>query len=446
VEKRPAPVDSSTTLPREYGGFVLFDQIGQGGMAKIFLGRRTTELGAHRLIVVKQILPMLSGSGQFAKLFIDEAKLSAQLTHGNIVQVLDLGRAEDQLYIAMEYVEGFDLRELLRHCAKQRVPLPVEFTMLVTIETLRALDYAHRKRDESGNPLNIVHRDVSPSNVLISLDGEIKLCDFGIARALGSDLALPSEVVQGKAGYMSPEAANGEPIDARADIFSVGVILWEMLAGRRLYKNPEGGPPTLQMAAEALIPDLPKRDCPNEDELHGIVKRALTKDPRARFGTAGEMLQELEQYARGAKLLASPLRFGDWLLNHFGEALLAQRRGRERASHDWEKEGTNGDRPSQGTTTAAAAAAVPVSEPAIPSTQGSQPFATAAMTAVPDAAPAATATARAEEPPPSSRGMTAAVTPGGATHEEKSHLGTIVGFLVLLLIVAALIGVFVMTR
>ncbi len=443
-------MNSSTELPREYAGFVLFDQIGQGGMAKIFLGRRATELGVHRLLVVKQILPMLSQSGQFAKLFIDEAKLSAQLTHGNIVQVVDLGRAENQLYIAMEYVEGFDLRELLRQCARQRVPLPVEFTMLVTIETLRALDYAHRKRDESGHPLNIVHRDVSPSNVLISLGGEIKLCDFGIARALGNDIALPSEVVQGKAGYMSPEAANAQPVDARADIFSVGVILWEMLAGRRLYKNPEGGPPTLEMAAAANIPDLPKRDCPNEEVLHGIVKRALSKDPGARFATTADMLQALEAYARDANLLASPLRFGDWLLDHFGEELLAQRRGREKASIDWEKERTSAPRvpaPANGAavSTANGAAASPEigrlpsgSKPSWPATVPEGPKSVGAEAQpVPLAEPA-------PMPPPRAQPVAAA---GGTTvAEKKSALGTVFGFLILLIIVAALIAGFVITR
>ena len=398
-------------------------------MAKIFLGRRSTELGAHRLLVVKQILPMLSESRQFAKLFIDEAKLSAQLTHGNIVQVLDLGRADNQLYIAMEYVEGFDLRELLRQCAKQRVPLPVEFTMLVTVETLRALDYAHRKRDDAGHALNVVHRDVSPSNVLISLDGEIKLCDFGIARALGSDLALPTEVVQGKAGYMSPEAANAEPVDARADIFSVGVILWEMLAGRRLYKNPEGGPPTLQMAAAAHVPDLPKRDYPKEEVLHDIVSRALSKDRSARFATTGKMLEALESYARDTNLLASPLRFGDWLQDHFGEALLAQRRARERASHDWEKEQANAPRApftaaSAPVNGASAGIATPLPKP---SESGERP----ATQASAQAAPAAVTPSVRLPPPPES---------------EKSVAGTVLGLILLLVVVAALIAGFVISR
>lgn len=326
-------VEGEQGLPRPYGAFVLFDQIGQGGMAKIFLARNAAGLAAERLLVVKQILPVLSESEQFAKLFIDEAKLSAKLTHGNIVQVLDLGRADGQLYIAMEYVEGFDLRELLRQCAKRKVPLPVEFSLLLAKETLRALDYAHRKCDEDGTPLRIVHRDVSPSNVLISLDGEVKLCDFGIARALGSDTHLPSEAVQGKAGYMSPEAASGDAVDARSDVFSVGVMLWETLAGRRLYKNPQGGPPTLEMAMAAQIPELPSRGCPDEPVLYGIIQRALAKDVDARFPSTADMLEALEDYSRSHRLMASPLKFGDWLMEEFGEQLVQRRSERERASH-----------------------------------------------------------------------------------------------------------------
>ncbi|MCA9648199.1 MAG: serine/threonine protein kinase, partial [Myxococcales bacterium] len=154
-------------LPRRFGRFVLFDKIGEGGMARIYLAKSSTGLGGERRVVVKQILPLLSDSSEFSRLFIDEAKLSAKLTHGSIAQVLDLGREEGSLYIAMEYVEGFDLRELLRACSKKQIPLPVEFALLIISETLKALDYAHRKRDENGKKLGIVHRDVSPSNVLI---------------------------------------------------------------------------------------------------------------------------------------------------------------------------------------------------------------------------------------------------------------------------------------
>lgn len=301
-------------------------------MARIFLARTTTDLGGERLVVVKQILPILSNSADFSKLLIDEAKLSAQLTHGNIAQVTDLGREEGSLYIAMEYVEGFDLRDLLRQCSRQRVPLPVEFSLLIVMETLRALDYAHKKKDEDGRPLGIVHRDVSPSNVLVSFDGEVKLCDFGIARAMGADDDVPDEAIQGKAGYMSPEAAAGEALDGRSDVFAVGIIAWELLAGRRLYKAEKGKAPSLELARRAEIPQLPERGLPDETTLHAIVMRALERDVDQRYASARDMQRELEAYIGGAGLVASPLRFGEWLMDHFGAQIVERRRDRERAA------------------------------------------------------------------------------------------------------------------
>ena len=267
-----------SSLPRRFGRYVLFDQIGEGGMARIFLGREKTELGGERLVVVKQILPVYAESSEFSKLLIDEAKLAAKLTHGNVVQVYDLGREDETLYIAMEYVEGFDLGELLKNCSQSKVPLPVEFSLLVIIEGLKGLDYAHRKKDEDGKPLGIVHRDVSPSNLLVGFDGQIKVCDFGIARAMGASTELPPEAIQGKAGYMSPEAAQGDLLDARSDVFAIGVILWELLAGRRLYKGEAGEAPSLEKARIANIPALPARGYPQESELHAIVMKALAKE------------------------------------------------------------------------------------------------------------------------------------------------------------------------
>jgi len=206
----PAPATAEgSKLPRTFGRYQLFDRVGAGGMAEIYLARALTELGGDRLVVVKQILPDLSGNERFAEMLIQEAKLAARLNHANVVQVFDLGRHQGVLFIAMDYVDGFDLNELLRRCARSKIPLPIPFALLVVSEALRGLDYAHRRSDDSGAPMGIVHRDVSPSNVLISFDGEIKLCDFGIARANDMADALPDAAIRGKAGYMSPEQARG---------------------------------------------------------------------------------------------------------------------------------------------------------------------------------------------------------------------------------------------
>ncbi len=303
-------------------------------MAEIYLARATTELGGSRLTVVKQILPELSGNEKFAEMLTAEAKLAARLNHANVVQVLDLGRHQGVLYIAMEYVEGFDLNELLRRCARSRIPLPIDFALLIVMEALRGLGYAHRLSDENRQPVGIVHRDMSPSNVLISFEGEVKLCDFGIARANDMTDLLSDDVIKGKAGYMSPEQARGEVLDARADLFAAGIVLWELLAGRKLYKAAKNGdgPSLLDLARAAEVPDLPARGLPNEEELYGIVSRALSEDREQRYPNAQAMLRELEAYVGKSRLMASPIRFGEWLRENFGENLIAARRARERAA------------------------------------------------------------------------------------------------------------------
>ncbi|HMJ13748.1 MAG TPA: serine/threonine-protein kinase, partial [Polyangiaceae bacterium] len=307
----------------------MIDQIGRGGMARIYLGRAETDLGGERLLVIKRILPILSDNTEFSRLLVDEAKLAARLSHGNIVQVLDLGRHDGELYIAMEYVEGFDLRELLRRCAKEQIGLPLDFSLLIVSEVLRALDYAHKKRDETGQPLGIVHRDVSPSNVLLSFEGEVKICDFGIARAAGVGGELSPEAIRGKAAYMSPEAASGEALDGRSDLFSCGIILWELLSGQRLYRAPEGQAVALETAIRAEIRPLPAGDYPDEERLRSIVNQALARQPAQRHASAREMLKELDGYVTQNKLAASPLRLGEWLTRHFATDIVDLRRERE---------------------------------------------------------------------------------------------------------------------
>ena len=317
-------------LPRRLGRYQLFAHIGRGGMADIFLAQADAGLGGSRLVVIKEVLPKLAHSAGFAEMLVSEAKLAARLSHANVVKVEDLGRAGGALYIAMEYVEGLDLRELLRRCARSKIALPVEFSLRIVIEALRGLSYAHRARDDEGRRLGIVHRDVSPSNVLLSFEGEIKLCDFGIARANTVAEELPEDAsILGKAGYMSPEQAWGEPLDARADVFAAGIILWELLAGRRLYKAGEGEK-LIDLARLAAVPALPPRDLPREAELYAIVARALSEDREERYPTAAAMLQDLEDYAAAARMVASQIRFGEWLMVEFGQEVVLDRRARER--------------------------------------------------------------------------------------------------------------------
>jgi serine/threonine-protein kinase len=330
----PAPSaqrDPALELPRTFGRYTLFELIGKGGMAQIYLARAETELGATRLAVVKQILPTFADDPRFAEMLTHEAKLAARLSHKHIVQVFDLGREGQDLYIAMEYVEGVDLNALLKMCTREKVGLPAPHALGIVVDVLEGLDYAHRRVDDEGKPLGIVHRDVSPSNVLISHDGEVKLCDFGIAHAndlVKSDDA--SEALKGKAGYMSPEHARGEALDARSDVFAAGIILWELLAGRRLYSSSRSELPLLAQARAAEIPPLPDKGLPDMDRLSAILMKALARDRDERYPSAAAFGRDLEAYLGATGQLASRLELGKWIVSTFGTDVVQQRRESER--------------------------------------------------------------------------------------------------------------------
>jgi serine/threonine-protein kinase len=317
------------SLPRTFGRYTLFELVGKGGMAEIYLARAETDLGATRLAVVKQILPAFADDPRFEEMLTHEAKLAARLSHARVVQVFDLGRADGHLFIAMEYVEGFDLNALLRHCTERRVGLPAEHALGIVADVLEGLDFAHRLKSDDGKPLGLVHRDVSPSNILISYEGEVKLCDFGIAHANDLVREGASEALKGKAGYMSPEHARGEPLDARADVFAAGIVLWELLAGHRLYR-PKGEESLLEQARRAEIPPLPERGLPNEADLAQIASRALAPDREQRYPSALAMLRDLEGYLAKNGLLASRLKLGEWISTSFGTETIDQRRASER--------------------------------------------------------------------------------------------------------------------
>jgi eukaryotic-like serine/threonine-protein kinase len=331
VDPTPLPQRTALRLPVTFGNYLLFDHIGRGGMADIYVARVSTELGGVRRVVIKLIVPELAQNQKFSDMLTQEAKLAAKLNHANVVQVIDLGRFSSDLYIAMEYVEGLDLNDLLRRCSRKKIALPIPYGLLIVMETLRGLDYAHRCIDEHGQPIGIVHRDVSPSNVLVSFEGEVKVCDFGIAHANIVASSQFEETIQGKAGYMSPEHARGDALDARADVFAVGTLLWELLAGRRRYRAKQGHE-LLAQAREAAFEFPPSRDLPNEAELHAILQKALAPQPEQRYASAQAMLNDLEEYVGMSRLLASPLKLGTWLTDTFSQEILEFRRDRERAS------------------------------------------------------------------------------------------------------------------
>ncbi len=324
----PTPDAMLHGLPRRFGRYTLFEPVGRGGMAELYLARAETELGATKLVVVKLILPAFSDDPRFSEMLIHEAKLAARLSHRHIVQVHDLGRDEGRLYIGMDYVEGFDLNALLRSCTEKKEGLPAQHALGIIADVLEGLDYAHRRVDDAGRPLGIVHRDVSPSNILISYEGEVKLCDFGIAHANDVVREEAGEALKGKAGYMSPEHARGESLDARADVFAAGIVLWELLAGRRLYKT-RGDVSLLEQARRAEIPPLPDKGLPDHEALERIVRKALAADREDRYPSASAFQRELEAYLAKAGLLASRLKLGEWLAETFGTKMIDERRASE---------------------------------------------------------------------------------------------------------------------
>jgi serine/threonine protein kinase len=217
--------------PIPFGKYYLLERINVGGMAEVFKAKAFGVEGFERLLAVKRILPNIAEDEEFITMFIDEAKIAVQLQHANVAQIFDLGKVDDSYFIALEYVNGKDLRAIFDRGRQRGEVMSVPQACFVVMQVCEGLDYAHNKRDAQGHELHLVHRDISPQNVLIGFEGEIKLIDFGIAKAAGKASKTQAGILKGKFGYMSPEQVRGLPIDRRSDIFSVGIVLYELLTG-----------------------------------------------------------------------------------------------------------------------------------------------------------------------------------------------------------------------
>ncbi|HSN28834.1 MAG TPA: serine/threonine-protein kinase, partial [Kofleriaceae bacterium] len=272
---------------RQFGPYRLVRQIAVGGMAEIHLAKTKGIAGFEKYVALKMIHPNFAEDEQFIEMLVDEAKIAVQLNHGNIAQTFDLGRVGDTYYITMEFVDGADLYKILRRGSEADYELPLDVCAFIAKEITSALDHAHRKKDSFGKPLGIVHRDVSPQNVLISFTGEVKLVDFGIAKATMKARQTAVGVIKGKYYYMSPEQAWGDQLDYRSDIFSAGIVLYEMLTGQMLYLE-EDLQRLLEMARNADIapPSTLRRGIP--PQLEKIVMHALQKDRRDRYQSASD--------------------------------------------------------------------------------------------------------------------------------------------------------------
>jgi serine/threonine protein kinase len=279
---------------RIYGPYRLLQKIAVGGMAEVFKAKRTGVEGFEKVVAVKRILPHLSDNKEFVDMFIDEAKMVAGLTHPNIVQISDLGKIDRSYYIAMEYVHGRDLRSILRRAKERGLRLPLDLTVLIVSRVCSALEFAHRKKDERGRPMLIVHRDISPQNILISFEGEVKLTDFGIAKAATKARITDAGALRGKLLYMSPEQAWGKPMDRRSDLFSLGIVFYEMITDQKPFLG-SSEMSILEMVRECRIappsdvnPRIPER-------LEKVVMTALDREPDHRYQDASQMYRDLDR-------------------------------------------------------------------------------------------------------------------------------------------------------
>jgi serine/threonine protein kinase len=277
-----------------YGPYRLLERVAVGGMAEVFRAKRSGVEGFEKVVAVKRILSHLSDNKEFVDMFIDEAKMVSSLAHPNVAQIFDLGRHESNYWIAMEYVHGRDLRTILRRAKERGLRIPLDISTYVVSKVCAALEYAHRKKDEKGQPMLIVHRDISPQNILISFEGDVKLTDFGIAKAATKASTTDKGALRGKLLYMSPEQAWGKPMDKRSDVFSLGIVFYEMLTEQKPFLGTSEMS-ILETVRECRVPAPTTINDRIPEKLERVVMKALERDPEVRYQDAGEMLRDLER-------------------------------------------------------------------------------------------------------------------------------------------------------
>jgi serine/threonine protein kinase len=309
--------------PIPFGKYYLLERINVGGMAEVFRAKAYGVEGFERLVAVKRILPNIAEDRDFITMFVDEAKIAVQLNHANVAQIFDLGVVDGAYYIALEHIHGRDLRAIFDRCRQGSEPMPIAQACFVLMKVCEGLDYAHNKRDQSGRELHLVHRDVSPQNVLVSFEGEVKIIDFGIAKAAGKGAKTQAGILKGKFGYMSPEQVRGLPIDRRSDIFSCGIVLYELLTGERLFVG-ESDFSTLEKVrnVEILPPSTYNRKIP--DELERIVLKALAKDVEDRYQNAIDLHDELQAFVYTAGEFYSRKDLASWMKKVFTREIEAE--------------------------------------------------------------------------------------------------------------------------
>jgi serine/threonine-protein kinase len=303
---------SSIPAPMRLGPYELLRRIATGGMAEVYLARRAGPHGFQKIVAVKRILPQFARDADFVAMFVDEARVCARLGHPNIVQVFDFGEQDGELYMAMEYVDGTTGARLIRAAAARGEEIPLDVCLHITLSILHALDYAHLVRDEEGKPLSLVHRDVSPGNVLIDRSGAVKLTDFGIARAAEIERRTDAGQLKGKLGYMSPEQVVGRELDARSDIFTLGIVLAEMLILRPLFSGGKELDVLLRIR-DADLSAIDRASARVPDDVRSLLFRALARDPMLRWPTAGAFAEATEEVVRRRRLQVGPSRLASFI-------------------------------------------------------------------------------------------------------------------------------------
>ena len=315
---------------QQYGKYLLLDRIAVGGMAEIFLARQMGPEGFEKTVVLKRIRPHLGDKKSFVRMFLNEAKLAAQLTHPNIIQIHDLGRvsdpsaAETSYFIAMEYLFGRDMRRVMPKAEAQGIAFPIVYACKIASQVLEGLYYAHQKADVQGRPLGIVHRDVTPENIFVSFDGGVKVLDFGIAKAANQVEMTRAGEIKGKLSYMSPEQCMGKPLDSRSDIFSLGVVLYEWITGFKLFTG-EGDVAVLKSITDGKIykPSYFKADVP--EPIEQILMRALSKEPEQRYQSAWEMQYDLDKFLANNEFTPSNQHLATFMKQLFADEMDAER-------------------------------------------------------------------------------------------------------------------------
>lgn len=298
--------------PLMLGPYELTHRLATGGMAEVYLARREGPHGFQKVVAVKRILPQLAQDADFVAMFVDEARVCARLAHPNIVQVFDFGEQDGELYMAMEYVDGTTAARLVRAAAARGEEVPLDAALYIALGVLRGLNYAHNARDDDGRPLDLVHRDVSPGNVLIDRSGAVKLTDFGIARAAEIERRTDAGQLKGKLGYMSPEQVVGRELDPRSDLFTVGIVLAELVMLRPLFSGPSEID-VLMRIRDADISVLDRSAAKVPEDVRAVLYRALARDRALRYPTAATFAEAIEEILRRRRMQVGPAKLAGWI-------------------------------------------------------------------------------------------------------------------------------------